>query len=76
MFGIATTELVHSKDGYITHDDYKSVTDPGERPRASPSIFTPNGGPRAEKKFFSGLDDRASPLSEGLHGSVSAYQPS
>jgi len=38
MFGIATPEIVHSKDGYITYDDYKSVVDPGEGPgTAGPS---------------------------------------
>ena len=79
LFGIATTELLHSKDGYMTYDDYNSVADPGEgpgKPGPPPLFLNQTEARRAEKKFSQGLDNRASPLSEGLHGSVTAYQPS
>ena len=78
LFGIVTTELVHSKDGYITYNDYKSVADPGEgprEPRPPPLFLNQTEARRAETKFSQALDDWASPLSEGLHGSVSTYQP-
>ena len=55
LSGIASTELVHSKDGYITYDDYKSVADPGgggRGARASPFIFKPPEVRRAEKNFL------------------------
>ena len=56
LFGIVTTELVHSKDGYITYDDYKSVANPGEgpgEPGPSPLFLNQTEARRAEKKNFS-----------------------
>ena len=56
LFGIVTTELVHSKDGYITYDDYKSVANPGEgpgEPGPSPLFLNQTEVRQAEKKNFS-----------------------
>ena len=79
LFGIVTTELVHSKDGYMTYDDYKLVADPGKgpgEPGPPPLFLTKRRSDRPKKKISHGLNDRASPLSGGLHASVTAYQPS
>ena len=55
------------------------MVDPGEgpgEPGPPPLFLNQTEARRAEKIFSQGLDGRASPLSEGLRGSVTAYQPS